>query len=71
MKMNAEQARHEMRVITDKSKLVLRIAESIDAASSSNSAAIHNLWKQTGELHAMVNSLKSEVAGNEPPKVGG
>jgi len=69
--MNADQARREMQVITAKAKLCLRIAESIDAASSSTVAPIHNLWKQTGELHSMVNALKSEITGNDAPKVGG
>ena len=69
--MKAEEARHKMRIIEAKSKLVLRIAESIGTPTPQIMGAIHNLWKQTGELHSMVNALKSDVAGNPPPKVGG
>lgn len=53
-----------MKAIKDQLKLVQMHAE------STSSETIHHLWRETGKLHSMVNAFKSELAGNDEPKVG-
>lgn len=52
--------------IRDQARIVQVFAESNQPLHLN----MNNLWRETGKLHAMVNALKSEVAGNEQPKVG-
>lgn len=35
-----------------------------------SASSMTTLWQLTGKAHSNINALKSEVSGNEPPKVG-
>jgi len=58
-----------MRVCRDKLKLALFHADAM-VNGIVTPASITTLWQIAGSAHGAINALKSEVCGNEPPKVG-
>lgn len=64
--MTQEQISKATKSIRDQARIVQMHAES----SNPTNIMVHNLWRETGKLHSMVNALKSEIAGNDEPKIG-
>lgn len=58
-----------MIVVRDQIKMALWHADSM-CKQTVGADSMTTLWQITGKAHSMVNSLKSEVSGNEPPKMG-
>jgi hypothetical protein len=67
--MNQEQMKDKMRECRDQLKLSLHHADAMVNGVVSPSS-ITSLWQIAGKAHGMINALKSEVCGNEPPKIG-
>ncbi len=68
--MTQEDARQRMRACRDQLKLALHHADAMVAGTPVTNASMTTLWQLAGKAHGSINALKSEVAGNEPPKIG-
>lgn len=68
--MNQDQARQKIRECRDQLKLSLHHADAMVNGSPISASSMTTLWQLTGKAHSNINALKSEVSGNEPPKVG-
>lgn len=70
MNLTQEQARKRAREIADQLKLALHHADFL-TRSTVDAANMNTLWTIIGKAYTAAAALKSEVGGNEPPKVGG
>ncbi len=68
--MNQEQARERMKQCRDQLKIALFHADAMANGSQVTASAMTSLWQLAGKALGSINALKSEVCGNEPPKIG-
>lgn len=68
--MNQEQARDRVRACRDQLKLALFHADAMANGSPVTPESMTSLWQLAGKANGCINALKSEICGNEPPKVG-
>lgn len=68
--MNQNEAIERMRACRDQLKLALYHADAMANGSPVTSSSMTTLWQLTGKAHSSINALKSEISGNEPPKIG-
>jgi hypothetical protein len=67
--MNQEQMTERMKSCRDQLKLALHHADAM-VNGIVTPPSITSLWQISGKAHGAITALKSEVCGNEPPKIG-
>jgi len=67
--MKQPEMNDRIRVCRDQIKLALWHADAM-VNGLITPESITSLWQISGKAHGCINALKSEVCGNEPPKIG-
>jgi len=59
-----------MKACRDQLKIALFHADAMANGSPVTPSSLTSLWQLCSKANCSVNALKSEVCGNEPPKIG-